>query len=66
MRFQGTRFAYARLGVRNCQVPIGEGTLVYLNFIGISAAGLSFFLQGGLVPRPGQEMERKRSWLTRI
>ena len=64
MWLQGTQFAYARLGVRNCQVPIGEGTLVYLNFIGISAAGLSFFLQGGLAGGPGKEMERKRSWLT--
>jgi hypothetical protein len=43
-----------------------EGTSAYLNFTGISDVLLSFFLQGGLVPRPGQEMERKRSWLTRI
>ena len=34
------------------------------NFSGISEAGLSFFLQGGLAGGPGKEMERKRSWLT--
>jgi hypothetical protein len=45
-------------------VPEGEGTLAYLNFSGISEAGLSFFLQGGLAGGPGKEMERKRSWLT--
>jgi len=44
-------------------VPEGEGTLAYPNFGGISEAGLSFFLQGGLAGA-GKEMERKRSWLT--
>jgi hypothetical protein len=37
----------------------------YLNFIGISAAGLSFFLQGGLAGGRDTEMGRKHSWLTR-
>jgi hypothetical protein len=45
-------------------MPEGEGTPAYLNFSGISEAGLSFFLQGGLAGGPGKEMERKRSWLT--
>jgi hypothetical protein len=44
-RFGGGQFAQARLRVRNCQVPQGEGTVAYLNFTGIFEADLSFFLQ---------------------
>ena len=50
--------------MRNCQVPQGEGTVAYLDFIGILEADLSFFLQ--VVSWGDQSgMERKGSWLTR-